>query len=517
MYRNLVLAKYLLLSCLVLSCALSSCMCDMQGPPPAVPDGPVSWSYIAVGQQGSEVRARGFDQALPLGTSVDILVDGSSVATAEADDRGRFDVTFSADNSVELVVTGGELEQEERLVFAVHDMQQSRETAVNQRLAQTGAVPNHIAMAPGLAADGDAALLIVSSGDNLVDNISMTTGTRLFPAVLLPERAGPTGSLTAQPFAVQPFGSAAAVSCPGQLGVSVFDISNGTILYDHMERQARPLPQAFTPVAPVDGNGDGSPETPITSLLPRTQEGLAVVGDKLFVCAANFFTNGPPVVYGPGMVLVYQMGNSLAPANPAALYTTFQNPQTLAVGNGQLIVAQTGVLSMDGGWHAQTEGGLDIYDLANLSHVRSINLGHTGVGPIAVSPDGTTAYVGSQLEAVVFAVDLESGDSQRIELFESGSVQSVFSLQMHPMGLLFATSFNSDQVYIVDTASNKVGPWPFDTAFRVGEGGMAFAGAHALALRNGRNGVDYQGPDFAVLMSLAARVAAIDTRWMMGP
>jgi hypothetical protein len=157
-----------------------------------------------------------------------------------------------------------------------------------------------------------------------------------------------------------------------------------------------------------------------------------------------------------------------------------------------------------------------------MSIARTINLGRTAPGSAAVTADGAWLYVGSLLRPHVFQIEIATGAVVRgpdnpIVLFESSDVQSIFSLVSHPMGLVFASSFNTDQIYAVDSADNSVSPWPFANPLRVGEGGMAFAGAHMLALRPGKNGVDFRGADLVVLMSLAARIATIDTRYIMGP
>jgi len=510
--------KYLLLFVFIASCE------PEQEPPPAVPGGPVSWSHIAVGSDQGQIRVRGFDAAAPTGSTVEVSVAGASCGSVEADARGRFELRCGAGESVEIQVTGAGLEGIEKLSFAVHDMAAARAQAVNQRLTQTGAIPNHIVMPAAFAGAEDARLLLVNSGDGSVDSLSLADGTRAGDPCSLPPREIQGNSVPAQPFAVEALGELAAVTRFGHSGVSLFDIDSGAVIDSIDGQQAGPLPQPFNPPTPVDGDGDGSPEASVSALLPRSFEGLAAVGERLFVCAANLLQAGVPPIYGPGMVLIYDWdASSLRPAATDHLFTALLNPQ-VAVAAGELVaVVETGVLGLGaGGWEAQSDGGVELFDAATLEQVAVLNLGRSAPGSAVLSADGSALYVGSLLRPELYKIDLSArtvlrGPDSPIRLFESAEVQSIFSLVAHPMGLIFASSFNTDQVYAVDVVNEAVSPWPFSAPFAAGEGGQAFAGAHALALRPGRNGVDFRGADIAVLMSLAARLATIDTRHLMGP
>ena len=510
------------LKCLLFLLAALGCESPVE-PPSAVPDSAISWSYVAVGRDGDRIRVRGFDSAAPAQSSVQVYSNGALQGEAEADARGRFDLRCAGGDSVELRVRAPGWEAHEALDFAVHDMAVARAEAVRSRLTQTGAVPNHLLL-PSAFAGEEALLLLVNSGDNTVDNLSLSSGSRQYPPLSLPERDGPLGRATAQPFAIEAVGEQAVVTRLGQGGVTLFDIQSGAVLAEVDERAARPLSQPFVPSTPVDGDGDGSPEASVNALLPRTLEGLAVLGDRLFVCAANLLRAGVPPIYAPGMVLVYEIGDgTLAPATPDHLFTEFFNPQVAVAAGGLVAVVETGVLELGaGGWQTSSDGGVELFDALTLERVAAVSLGRSAPGSAALSADGQHLYVGSLLRPELYKIEVASatllrGPQTPITLFASAEVQSIFSLVAHPSGLVFASSFNTDQVYAIDGLDDAVSPWPFAEPFAVGEGGQAFAGAHALALRHGRNGVDFRGPDFAVLMSLAARVATIDTRYVMGP
>lgn len=508
---------------LVLLALLAACTPPRELPP-AVPGGPVAWSFIATGSDQARPRARGFDGAVPVGATVTIRSAGRVLAETTADDRGRFDVSFDAVDTVDIAVAGQGLDAEQTLQFAVRDIRQAQEQAVLQRLAQTGSVPNHVLIPPAFAVDTDALALVVNSGDNTVDNLSLVGGGRAFPAVQLPDAASATGPVPAQPFAACALGQLAAVTRWGQSGITLFEISTGQIVSAIDANQPVTLAQPFTPAVPVDANNDGVTETTVTALTPRTLQGITAAGNRLFVTAANMLKGGVPPVYAPGMVVAYDVsGTSLAPANPPVAVTSFFNPQSIIAADNAIYVVETGVLDLGGGgWHTTSDGGIDVLDPATLTVTRTINLGRTAPGSAAVTADGAYLYVGSLVYPQVYKIEIATGSVMRgpdnpIVLFESGDVQSIFSLVAHPMGLIFASSFNTDQIYAVDSADDSVSPWPFANPLRVGEGGMAFGGAHMLALRPGRNGVDFRGADLVVLMSLAARIATVDTRYIMGP
>ncbi|MFH1811969.1 MAG: hypothetical protein ABIJ09_24740 [Pseudomonadota bacterium] len=513
---------------LVLALALGRCECpQVPEPPPGIPDGPVSWSYIAVGADGAQGRARGFDGAVPVGASIEVLDGAELLGVASPDSRGRFDLAFRPPEAakVTLRVTLAEAEAEPlSLEFPLKDMQQALDAAVNPRLGATGSMPNHLALVPALASADDVPVLIVNSGDNNVDNLGLSSGRRLLQPLSLPAQSGSGGPRPAQPYAVAVLDQRAAVTRFGQSAVTLFNAATGAVLAEIQETQAVALPQPFTPATPVDADGDGTPESVVTAILPRGFEGLAFAGSRLFVAAANVLRTTAPVVYAPGLLLAYEVG-ATSLSRPAAprVFTAFENPQFVLGLGDAVAVVESGVLEQTAqGWQATRDGGVELFDAATLQRRWQANLGRLAPGAVALSPDGQSLYVSSMLKPEIYKLDVASGQilrgaSDPIRLFSASEVQSLFGLEAHPMGLLFATCFNSDQVFVVDTANDSVSPWPFVKPLQVGEGGQAFAGAQALALRPGRNGVDFRGADLAVLLNLAARVATVDTRFVMGP
>ncbi|MBN2360580.1 MAG: hypothetical protein JXR83_14080 [Deltaproteobacteria bacterium] len=490
-------------------------------PPPAVPAGPVAWSYIAAGSDQDGSRAHGFDGSVPAGAAIAIRSGGLLLAETVADARGRFDVRFGQADAVEIVVSGGGLAAEQTLQFAVRDLAAAREQAVVQRLAQTGAVPNHLLIPPAYALYDDALALVVNSGDNTVDNISLVSGSRAFPPLLLPEAAG---AIAAQPFSAVAIDRLAVVTRFSQSGITLFEIASGQPLSAVDETEPLALATPFVSPTPVDADNDGATETTVSALVPRTLEGIAAVGDRLFVAAANLLQAGSPSIYAPGMVLFYDVvARSIVRADPRFATTAFLNPQAVVADAANAYVVESGVLDFESGrWQATSDGGVEIFDAVSLASLRSANLGRGAPGSAALSADGKYLYVGSLLRPHLYKIEIATaavvrGPDNPIVLFGSDDSQSVFSLAAHPMGLVFASSFNTDQVFAIDTADDAVSPWPFCSPLQVGEGGIAFGGAQMLALRAGRNGVDFRGPDLAVLMSLAARIATIDTRYIMGP
>lgn len=530
--RRATLLRALML--LILGSAGLACT-DPNALPSAVPDGPVKWSYIAVGVDGAQLRARGFDQALPQATTLSIWQGDQRCAETQADARGRFDLRFDpcdpaqqpniddAPMVVNLRVADAQ-GQIAALDFAVRDVEQALDAAVQGRLTQTGALANDLAFAPSLCSAQQAPLWLLSSGDNLVDNFDLPSAQRLFPVLRFSDSESRADEGAAQPFAMAPSQGLMAVSRFAQSGVSVFDLASGQLLAQAAADLSVALPTPFVPAIPVDSDGDGVTESVIRSLRPRHFQAIAFNGQRLFVSAVNMLRSADPAVYGPGMVLVYDWdGVDLKPAMPAILWTRWANPQGLLLNDQDLYVISTGVIELlQGQWQASSPGGVERFSATSLESLAWADLGSSAPAAASLSDDARSLYLGSLLRAEIYhldAVDLQlrRGPQDPIRLLASDDTQSIFGLQAHPSGLLFASSFDSDVLFVVDSNNDAVSPWPFARPLALNAHSSALAGSHKIALRPGRNGVDFRGPDVLILQSLAARVVGVDTRRILGP
>lgn len=505
--------------------------------PAAIADGPVNWSYIVVADDGPRWRARGFDHAVPPLSELRIYRQDSAqdqqqdsaqehlLGQVLADNKGRFDLSFdlvSADLQstkvkVQVLDSQGLVAE---LNFKPRQLALALPQAVQGRFVQTGALPNDLRFVPARCNADHAPLLMLSSGDNLLDNIDVQTGQRAFAAT----RFSSQQALAAQPFNVAVHGPLAAVSLFGQDRVSLVELSSATMLDSISSPEKLQLPEVFIPATAVDSDADGQLESQIRYLRPRHFEAVAFDGQRLYVSAVNMLRSEPPAVYAPGMVLVYDWdGEKLHVAQPKVLWPGFANPQTIILKDDRVYVVSTGIIEQDtAAWQASTAAGLSIFSRSDLQLIDRIDLGRAAAGPAIVSDDGHWMYIGSLLHADLFKIDLAQrrivrGMNNPIRLVDAEGPQSIFGLQWHASGLIFVSSFDQDALFVVDSDDDQVSPWPFVVPLDLNPDNAVLAGSHQIALRPGRNGVDFRGPDFFVLQSLAARVVTVDSRYIFGP
>lgn len=195
----------------------------------------------------------------------------------------------------------------------------------------------------------------------------------------------------------------------------------------------------------------------------------AVAGAQVFVPRNQILTFAP-TAYGPGRLSVCDT----ATAAQSELATTGLNAQYCAVDSARslLYVVCTGEIQFDEQYvpHAAGDSTFEIFDLAQgLAPVASLNLGPVGAGRIALSPDGAAAYLGNGLNGNVYKVDLGSrgvarGADNPIVL--TGEYTYVSDLAFTPDGrFLLAASFNTDELYVIDPATDAVHPGPYLAPF----------------------------------------------------
>ncbi len=137
--------------------------------------------------------------------------------------------------------------------------------------------------------------------------------------------------------------------------------------------------------------------------------------------------------------------------------------------------------------YVQSDSFLEIHDFGGAS--ASLNLGEAGLGQkIAVGADGKSVYCGNGVDGNVYKVTLpgdaasaqiERGVNNPIPL--TSEFTFVSDVAFSPDGsLLFCASFNTDEVYVVDTATDTVGPVGFEAPFDLGLDPELLAGCAKL-------------------------------------
>lgn len=245
-------------------------------------------------------------------------------------------------------------------------------------------------------------------------------------------------------------------------------------------------------------------------------EGLVANGGFVFV--ANTAFDGTDNSFGSGFVTVVRQ-TDFAVVNK--IVTSHRNPQTLTVHDGKVYVLCSGTSVYDGEKKLVTptsDGSLEVIDVATAATAfapqtvipipRSTD--HPLVGypsSLAITADGKLAYAGSGTTAALFKMDLEDskvlrGSDDPIVLGDIESTDSM-AVAAGPDGVIFAGSFNRDQVFAVDTATDLKATDPF---------GVVDAGTTAnmdgvLHMVYRDSGI----PDLFVLLGLASTAMAVTT------
>ncbi|MBI5495084.1 MAG: hypothetical protein HY904_08645 [Deltaproteobacteria bacterium] len=503
--------------------------------PDPVPDTFVLYERMSLLWDGAgNARFRGFDGALPPGTSLVVYDDDTQQqlheVTPEAD--GRFDVMLGGSlNQVYLVVPKRGTQTGISTRFRARKPVDVLRQSVQPRRAGTGSTPNQVVTALDASTTGSTRAYVVLSGDNLVDNVDWDSGDRTGPVVALPETASALGPVPATPWAMVARGNRGFVSLYSQGRLAALDLDEGTVLGTTDAVSPVALPQATTVSPPADWDGDGQPEDTATAVLPRNPGGLAVMGDWAYVAFANVLStvSSGTARYAPGMVVAFRLASDGRPTGETrATFTRWPNPQHVVPhpDGAHVLVSCTGELQRNGEVWTTGPSGVDVLDADTLASTAGFALPEFAPSRPLVLPDGHSVYVPSVLRARLARLDLATGAvvagpggaADAVHVEDTDQLSTVFECALHPTGLVFCGVFDTDSLVVVDPQGDAVRPFPFVAPINLSElSGNIRLGVQSLSIRPGRNGVDRTGADILILLSLASRVAAVDTRFILGP
>jgi len=222
-------------------------------------------------------------------------------------------------------------------------------------------------------------------------------------------------------------------------------------------------------------------------LFPDPYE-LEIISNKLFMARSNITAFGPGATYDPGEVHVYSLPeldyiDSIA--------TGFANPKFLEPipGEDTLIVSCAGEIDFNAQYEPFSAGdaGLVLIDTVNLSIDSSINMGRSGAGDIALDAEGKHAWIGNSLGGYVMKVNLDSGTvlkglDDAIELTDEFTY---ISSLVRAGDYLFAASFNTDEIFVIDAETDAVGHSPLDDPLKIDGNPELFTGAVDLIWTEG--------------------------------
>jgi len=245
-------------------------------------------------------------------------------------------------------------------------------------------------------------------------------------------------------------------------------------------------------------------------------EGVVASGGYVFV--ANTAFDGSDGSYGTGFVTVVRQSD-FAVVNKVT--TTQRNPQALIAHDDKVYVLCSGTTDYDDAKKLITptsDGSLEVIDVPTAATAFApqtvIQLPRSTGNPLvgypsslAFSADGQFAYAGSGTTAALFKVDLETNKVLRgaIDPIVLGDLASTDSIAVAtgPDEVIFAGSFNRDQVFAVDTSTDLKATNPFQVIDAGKTGNMD--GVLHMVYRD--TGV----PDLFVLLGLASVVQGVTT------
>jgi hypothetical protein len=230
---------------------------------------------------------------------------------------------------------------------------------------------------------------------------------------------------------------------------------------------------------------------------------------RLFVPRAQIQTFGP-TTYGPGNLSIV----SLDGAPTVTVSTTGHNASSSVVDavRQRLYVTTAGELHFDGDFNPSitTDSFLEVYDLsAGVEPLAQVNLGPVGATAIALTDDGSAAYLGNLLNGNVYKVDtvtltVDRGQSNPIVVVDEFTYIS--DIEVIPgTDFMAATSFNTDELYVIDTASDTINPGPYPAPFDLSLDPNLLAGAAGVEIPPRSGGLSAY-----VLLGVANAVARVD-------
>ncbi len=198
----------------------------------------------------------------------------------------------------------------------------------------------------------------------------------------------------------------------------------------------------------------------------KNPSGAAILGDYIYVSNVDYI--GPDQPYGQGTVSIIDKDFDVV----ATIPTTGQNPQYLATHEDKLIVVNTGEVRFDESVaYPATDGVLEIWtptddpavpDVQNYTLPIVDNIGAPG-RPVTAD---NRVYMGAGTSSAFFAFDMTSEtwifDAETPFSFPSETTNALTQVIGVHNQIVFATAFNEDALFLVDTRCDKILAGPID-------------------------------------------------------
>lgn len=456
---------------LLCACAMAVASCTHGSPIAPEP------STFSVLKSGNAIGVSAPAGSADAGTTVTVASGGSGSGTAAADGSVAFNGTVG-DGALTLSYTRSGQPLVTEVTVAPLD------SLVSKPLFSTGSAPNDMELLTNHDQQAiPQSLYIANSLDNTVVQYA-PDGTVLSTATFPP-------------------GTSPSYVSIGDGETELFVTANGNnILYGlNMFDLSQPTRQWLLGDSSAAFIGPGKPLV--------DAEGMA------FVPRAEITGFGPPTVYGDSMLEQIDL-NTPQPLNRFFGNSTRHNGVYAGQGlsfqqPNEVLVVSAGELQFDVNFHpivtsnsylTFVQSGVGLSESAE----QTLSLGPIGASILAVNAGTGMGYLANLIDGNVYKVDLVDhivlrGKENPIHLTDEftyiGDVEFVPGTD-----LLLASSFNTDEVYVIDTATDTVNPAPYPGPFDMSLDPQLLAGTSSIE-------VDNAGHAY-VLYAIANAVARID-------
>jgi YVTN family beta-propeller protein len=226
-------------------------------------------------------------------------------------------------------------------------------------------------------------------------------------------------------------------------------------------------------------------------------EGVAVVGDHLYVSNVHYTGGEEPFDAGSVVVFERESMEVVGRAETERKNPQFVRPVETPQGRRVAIVSSGVIDFAEGGRAVATSpGGLELWptdgrterSAREIYPMQRVDDGRHGApGRPLPTPDGGHLYFTSATSGELFTFDLEArewtrGTRDPLQLHDAGG-NALHHGAMGPRGILYATAFNDDALYLWDTSCDAKLAGPID----IGTTPSLLEGPHGIAVERRRN------------------------------
>jgi hypothetical protein len=466
---------------------------------------------IAVAERSDStiIKVGGTKGAAPAGSTVQVtdLNTGVTMNTTAASD-GSFDPTLTGNTSdMFKVVVSNNSSTVTNVTIGVTIISQS----VTRKIARLGSTPDAIEIR------GNKAYVLNGLSDNVqVFNLDQNPPHEIGTIVLPP---------SSDPAAIA-FLDETHAYVANNIGQSVAMVNTETMRCE--------LLIVRSDLVPSDASTCQNQVTTVDPKFFAGPSGIGIANNKVYVTNSNLDQFFNPA--GNGFITIINtqtngVNGSIQASGADSGSITPINGNLYVVNGGHTIFnASTDTFSCDSNFPPS----IDVINTQSDTVIATIGIQLDSNNPLVClpnvlepTPDGRFGYIGLGFVGALLKVDLKNntlinGPSNPIIITDLSGLNFTADIKIRNDGLGFVALFNTDQIAVLDTATDTIDPFPFIAPFPAGEradnpSSSFFEGVLNLAIRPGRPGTDFQGPDIFFITNISQALGSINTALVQPP